>query len=143
MRVAGPRENRRVVRKYSGRAPKRHALAVGPSIGTRCALTLCMISPGNDNGSDTIRVLEARFHPNGKANEFVVIGRILCRALWAVLDVAPEFASHLPRGSSAKSTISNLNYLLIMSRPHPFERLLSIDSRYWSFVVSGDLFGIN
>ena len=101
-----------------------------------------MIGPGNDNGRDTVRVLQARFHPNGKAEEFVVIGRIFCRAPWAILDVAPEFASGLPDASSANSIISNLNYLMLMSRPRPFEGLLSLDNRYWSFVASSDLFGV-
>lgn len=102
-----------------------------------------MITPGNDNCREMIRVLEARFHPNGSADEFVVIGRILCREMWAALEVAPDFTTRLPYRASAKSIISNLNYLVILSRPRPFERLLSLDTRYWSFVVSGDLFGVN
>ena len=101
-----------------------------------------MIRSRNDNGRDTMRLLEARFHPNGRRDEFVVLGRIFCRTPLAILDVAPDFASRLPCRSSAKSIISNLKYLLIMSRPRPFEGLLSVDNPYWSFVASGDLFGI-
>lgn len=101
-----------------------------------------MLSPINDNGRDTVRVLEARFHPDGHASEFVVIGRVFCRENWAIFDVAQDFRSRLPRTSSAKSIISNLNYLMLMTRPRPFEGLLSLENRYWSFVASGDLLGV-
>lgn len=95
-----------------------------------------MSEPRNDNGSVEVRVLEARFHPHGQASEFIVIGRIFCRTPWAILEVAPEFEASVPEMSSADSIISNLAYLTVMARPRPFEGLLSLENRYWSFVAS-------
>jgi hypothetical protein len=102
--------------------------------GTRRALTESMGDASNDNGRVEVRILEARFHPHGQANEFVVIGRVICRTRWAVLEVAPDFEASVPEMSSADSIISNLAYLTVMTRPRPFEGLLSLDNRYWSFV---------
>lgn len=91
----------------------------------------------NDNGSRSgARVLEARFHPNGHVNEFIVVGQILCYPAWALLEVAFDFGCRLPARCSAGSVISNLTYLTIMSRPSPFEQLLSLDNRYWSFAAT-------
>jgi hypothetical protein len=89
----------------------------------------------NDNGEQVARVLEARFHPNGQPHEFIAIGRVYCRAPWAILEVAPDFQARVPRTSSASTILSNLAYLTIMSRPRPFESLLSLENRYWSFVL--------
>lgn len=99
-------------------------------------LTVGMADAHNDNGRDDLRVLEARFHPNGRANDFVVVGQIFCREAWAVLEVALDFEDRVPGTCSADSIVSNLAYLTIMSRPRPFERLLSLENRYWSFVVA-------
>lgn len=89
----------------------------------------------NDNGRGDTRVLEARFHPRGSAHEFVVIGKVVCRGPWAVLEVARDFEAQVPPTSSAASIVSNLAYLTIMCRPRPFEGLLSLANWYWSFVV--------
>lgn len=88
-----------------------------------------------------MRVLEARFHPDGHVNEFIVVGQISCSAAWAVLEVALDFEDRVPRACSAGSIVSSLAYLTIMSRPRPFERLLSLDNRYWSFVVPAPRLG--
>ncbi len=91
----------------------------------------------NDNGSKSgARVLEARFHPTGHVDEFIVVGQIFCFPAWALLEVAFDFGCRLPDKCSASSVISNLTYLTIMSRPCPFEQLLSLDNRYWSFVAT-------
>ena len=94
-----------------------------------------MGEPQNDNGRGDTRVLEARFHPRGSPHEFVVIGNVFCRGPWAVLEVTPDFEAQVPPTSSATSIVSNLAYLTIMCRPRPFEGLLSLENRYWSFVV--------
>jgi hypothetical protein len=88
----------------------------------------------NDNGRADLRVLEARFHPDGQANEFIVIGNIVCHARYAVVRMSPGFAARVPRALSARAIASNLFCLAVMSRPRPFECFLSLDNPYWSFV---------
>ena len=94
-----------------------------------------MVEARNDNGRREARVLEARFHPRGAAHEYIVIGKVFCNGPWAVLEVAPDFEAQVPSTSSARYVISNLAYLTIMCRPRPFEGLLSLENRYWSFIV--------
>ncbi len=97
------------------------------------ALTRRM-EPSNDNSRGDLRVLEARFHPEGRSGDFIVIGNILCRASNAMLEVADDFKTRVPAPLSERSIVSNLVYLTLMSRPRPLEFLLSLDNRYWSFV---------
>lgn len=89
----------------------------------------------NDNGRGDLRILEARFHPHGQGSEFIVIGKVLCRAPHAIVDLAAEFEATVPDSLSARSIVSNLVYLTLMSRPRVFEGLLSLDNRHWSFVL--------
>jgi hypothetical protein len=91
--------------------------------------------PWNDNGRGGTRILEARFHPHGQGNEFIVIGEILCHAPYAVVNVAPDFEARVPDSLSSRAIVSNLVYLTLMSRPRVLEALLSLDNRYWSFVL--------
>jgi hypothetical protein len=90
--------------------------------------------PSNDNGRSDLRVLEARFHPQGRSGDFIVVGKIRCRAPNAMLDVSDDFKARVPATLSERSIVSNLGYLTLMSRPRPLEFLLSLDNRYWSFV---------
>ena len=90
----------------------------------------------NDNARGGLRILEARFHPHGRANEFIVIGNVLCDGSGATLEVTPDFEVHVPERASASSIVWNLTYLILMNRPRPFERLLSLENRHWSFVVA-------
>lgn len=92
-----------------------------------------MSAVSNDNGIVEVRCLEARFHPNGKAHEYVVVGTIVCRGGWAVCEVAADL-TRLPAGCSRDSITSNLRYLAVMSRPRPFDSLRGMESAHWSFV---------
>jgi hypothetical protein len=92
--------------------------------------------PSNDNSRSDLRVLEARFHPQGRSGDFIVIGKVLCRAPNAMLEVASDFKAHVPATLSERSIVSNLGYLTLMSRPRPLEFLLSLENRYWSFVLA-------
>ncbi len=93
--------------------------------------------PSNDNSRSDLRVLEARFHPEGRSSEFIIVGNILCRASNAMVEVAGDFKTRVPATLSERSIVSNLVYLTLMSRPRPLESLLSLDNRYWSFVLAG------
>jgi hypothetical protein len=95
------------------------------------------VEPSNDNSRSDLRVLEARFHPQGRSGDFIVIGKILCRPPNAMLEVASDFKTRVPARLSERSIVSNLGYLTLMSRPRPVEFLLSLENRYWSFVLAG------
>lgn len=79
----------------------------------------------NDNGQIEVRRLEARFHPQGRAYEYTVVGTIVCRGTWAIVELVADLS---------ESVAANLRYLAIMSRPRPFETLRTLDSLHWSFV---------
>jgi hypothetical protein len=106
-----------------------HSLAPDPS----AALGRGM-EPSNDNSRSALRVLEARFHPQGRRDDFIVVGKILCRPPNAMLEVANDFKARVPATLSERSIVSNLGYLTLMSRPRPLEFLVSLENRYWSFV---------
>jgi len=88
----------------------------------------------NDNGETEVQFLEARFHPKGRADEYVLVGTIVCRGSWAACELVTDLGRRLPESCSSASIATNVRYLTIMSRPRPFETLLAIDSQYWSFV---------
>jgi hypothetical protein len=90
----------------------------------------------NDNGQVEIRRLEARFHPQGRANDYAVVGMIVCQGTWAVCELAADLGRRLPISCSIESVTANLRYLTIMSRPRPFETLRAMDSPHWSFVLT-------
>jgi hypothetical protein len=85
-----------------------------------------MDGAGKDKGGVTVHILEARFHHRGKADEFVVVGRLFCCAPWVILEIAADFQDD--------AIVSTLTDLAMASRPRAFETLRGIDSRYWSFV---------
>lgn len=80
-----------------------------------------------------MRVLEARFHPQGSA-EYVVVGRLVWRRPSELdlptLEPAPELTSK----ADAATTLSKLRYLITATAPGSFERLQNLRSRFWSFV---------
>jgi hypothetical protein len=92
----------------------------------------------NDNGEVEVRCLEARFHPNGRADEYFVVGTIVCRGEWAVCELATDLTC-LPGNCSNMSIGANLRYLTIMSRPRPFETLRGLESNRWSFAPTTKL----
>jgi hypothetical protein len=96
--------------------------------------TLVGVAASNDNGREDLRVLQARFHPDGRADAFAVVGRIVCRGPWAVLELDPDFERRIPACCSGATIITNLRYLTIMSRPNPFENLRTVETPHWSFV---------
>jgi hypothetical protein len=90
----------------------------------------------NDNGRERIRILEARFHPAGRAGAFEIVGKIVCRGPWALLEVAPDFQNRVSASSPRATILTNLRYLTIMSRPRPFETLRTLENGFWSFVLA-------
>jgi hypothetical protein len=93
-----------------------------------------MNTVSNDNGQAEVRRLEARFHPQGRADDYAVVGTILCQGAWAVCELVTDLGRRLPGSCSIASIAANLRYLTIMSRPRPFETLRAMDSPHWSFV---------
>ena len=91
----------------------------------------------NDNGEADVRLLEARFHPQGRASHYAVVGMIFCRGAWAFCELAADLGRRLPDSCSIASITANLRYLTVMSRPRPFETLRAMDSPHWSFVPTG------
>jgi hypothetical protein len=89
------------------------------------------VAASNDNGRVDLRVLQARFHPDGLADAFAVVGRIVCRGPWVVLELDPDFEGRIPFCCSGATIIANLRYLTIMSRPKPFENLRTVENRHW------------
>jgi len=85
-----------------------------------------MDGASEDKGGVTVHILEARFHHRGKADDFVVVGRLFCFAPWVILEVAADFQDD--------AIVSILTDLAMASRPRAFETLRGIDSRHWSFV---------
>jgi len=83
---------------------------------------------------EVARTLEARFHARGRGDDFVVVGRIVCAESETLVEPTPDLAPRLA-GLSPASVITNLRYLVLMSRPCPFEYLHALDSRHWSFVT--------
>jgi hypothetical protein len=86
-----------------------------------------------------MRVLEARFHPQGKdVDDFVVVGHVV----WGWLHrerprVLPAPRLTLPgaeAATSASAMLSKLEYLVSLTSPGAFERLQSLPNRFWSFV---------
>jgi hypothetical protein len=79
--------------------------------------------------------LEARFHPQGRAHDYAVVGMIVCcQGAWAICELADDLGHRLPGSCSITSIAANLRYLTVMSRPRPFETLRAMDSPHWSFV---------
>jgi hypothetical protein len=93
------------------------------------------VAASNDNGREDRRVLQARFHPDGRADAFAVVGRIVCRGPWVVLELVPDFGWRIPACCSGATIITDLPYLTIMSRPNPFENLGTVETPHWSFVL--------
>lgn len=78
--------------------------------------------------------MEARFHPQGRAHDYAVVGMIVCQGAWATCELAADLGRRLPGSCSIESITANLRYLTVMSRPRPFETLRAMDSPHWSFV---------
>jgi len=93
-----------------------------------------MTTKSSAHNLEVARTLEARFHARGRGDDFVVVGRIVCAESVTLVEPAPDLAPLLT-GHSPASVITNLRYLVLMSRPFPFEYLHALDSRYWSFVT--------
>lgn len=82
-----------------------------------------------------MRVLQARFHPERReASDFVVVGHVV----WdeddargrAVVQPSPAL---IVAGSPAVM-LAKLQYLVALTAPESFERLLALKSRFWTFV---------
>lgn len=80
-----------------------------------------------------MRVLEARFHPQGSA-EYFVVGQLVWQQ-WSEPDSpSVEPAPELTSETDAGTTLSKLKYLITATAPGSFERLQTLRSRFWSFV---------
>jgi hypothetical protein len=95
---------------------------------------LVMTTKPSAHNLEVARTLEARFHAQGRGNDFVVVGRIVCAESGTLVEPEPDLAPRLT-GHSPASVITNLRYLVLMSRPCPYEYLHALDSRHWSFVT--------
>ena len=82
-----------------------------------------------------MRVLEARFHFQSTAlGKPVVVGRVI----WTsdASDVAPsvEASGCMSEQDWPATILAKLRYLVATTAPDSFDRLLSLRSRFWSFV---------
>jgi hypothetical protein len=69
-------------------------------------------------------LLEARFHPQKKCGDgVVVVGRVRCEGV----NVSVEPLSN-------GEMLEKLLYLVRESEPRPYERLTALRSEFWSFV---------
>ena len=77
-----------------------------------------------------MNLLEARYHPAKRREEFIVVGHVLCDG---------SHASIL-RSDGRKETVappellSHLKHLVSMRAPRPFDGLRALDNAFWSFV---------
>jgi hypothetical protein len=94
---------------------------------------LLMDSMAISNNLEVVRILEVRFHARGRSDDFVVVGQIICSDSRTFVEPAPDLDRLLGENSRA-SVVTNLRYLVLISRPRSFENLCTMDSRYWSFV---------
>ncbi len=80
-----------------------------------------------------VRKLEARYHPPLAVSEsYVVVAHITWEAdLRPRVEPAPSLASY----GAPVTILATLRHLVLMTGPRSFERLQSLRSRYWSFVV--------
>jgi hypothetical protein len=76
-----------------------------------------------------VRVLEARFHPDGQRGAFVIVGRVICDDACGIVKPCAGAAAGV-----RASVLTNLRYITAMSRPRPFEILRALRNRFWSFV---------
>lgn len=85
---------------------------------------------------EAMRVLEARFHPQG-GEVYFVVGQLVWQRRSEddspMVEPAPELISE----ADAATTLSKLRYLITATAPGSFERLQSLRSRFWSFVEIG------
>jgi hypothetical protein len=80
-----------------------------------------------------MRVLEARFHPQQKANGgFIVVGHVV----WDGDDRRPvvQPSQSLMARSEPATLLSKLQYLVSTSGQQGFDRLQTLRSQFWSFV---------
>jgi hypothetical protein len=80
-----------------------------------------------------VRVLEARFHPKGDGG-FFVVGRIAWSEAPGMRSPTIELESSLVMQAEPVVILSKLKYLLSSTAPGSFERLQTLQSRFWSFV---------
>jgi hypothetical protein len=81
----------------------------------------------------TLRVLEARFHPQQKtAGDFIVVGHVV----WEGEDGRPivQPSSTLLTRAEPATLLSKLQYLVSLDGAASFERLQVLRSQFWSFV---------
>lgn len=64
----------------------------------------------------------------------MVVGQIICGESRTLVEPAPDL-ERLLAGTSRASVVTNLRYLVLMSRPCPFDNLRALASRHWSFVT--------
>jgi len=85
-----------------------------------------------------MRKLEARYHPPLAAGgAYIVVGHVVAE----VGETSPprvEAAPSLARHGSPATILATLRHLVATTAPRSFERLESLRSRYWSFVLVAD-----
>jgi hypothetical protein len=81
----------------------------------------------------TMRVLEARFHPQRSA-EYFVVGHLVWQGRSERDAPTVEPAAALTFEAEPPAILSKLRYLITATAPGSFERLQILRSRFWSFV---------
>lgn len=78
-------------------------------------------------------VLEARFHPQKRnGTGVIVVGRVYCDGDRSWVSAGEQ---------SDGAMVSKLRYLVTVNSPHPYQKLLTLTSDYWSFVDVKELEG--
>ncbi|HEY7370827.1 MAG TPA: hypothetical protein VIF57_01520 [Polyangia bacterium] len=86
-----------------------------------------------------MKKLEARFHPPFAATgAYVIVGHIVTDTDDAGASPRVEAAPSLAGHRSPATILATLKHLVATTAPRTFERLGSLRSRYWSFVLVGD-----
>jgi hypothetical protein len=84
---------------------------------------------------DSVRLLEARFHPDGRANEFVSVGWIASQSSRLALGIAPDLEDRLkPHGW--RDVVAGLRHIVSLCQPRTADALLSLENAHWSFVLA-------
>jgi hypothetical protein len=85
--------------------------------------------------SRSMRVLEARFHPQQKvAPEFVVVGHVVWDEDVVTGRPTVQPSASLIHAGEPATMLVKLQYLVAVTVPETFERLQTLRSRFWSFV---------
>jgi hypothetical protein len=82
-----------------------------------------------------VRVLEARFHfQSAVLDKPVVVGRLIWTSDASDEPPSVEASGCMSEQDWPATVLAKLRYLVVSTAPDSFDRLLSLRSRFWSFV---------